>query len=113
MDEDSSAASVSDSGESLEFELNWSEDPDLQATLHVLDPPEIPDRLSPAQAAQLSELLEYVHIRMRNLFNTVQSDEKAEQVLLGTRQWQELIDLQARLAEYLRAIGEPGGMDDP
>ena len=113
MDEDSSAASVSDSGESLEFELNWSEAPDLQATLHVLDPPEIPDRLSPAQAAQLSELLEYVHIRMRNLFNTVQSDEKAEQVLLGTRQWQDLIDLQARLAEYLRAIGEPGGMDDP
>ena len=48
---------------SLDYELNWANDPDLQATLHMFEPPELPERLSPAQAAQLSELLEYIHIQ--------------------------------------------------
>ena len=39
-------------GASLEFDLDWEEDDDLQATIHAMEPPEIPDRLSPGQAAQ-------------------------------------------------------------
>ena len=70
-------------------------------------PPELPERLSPGQAAQLSELLEYLHIRIRTLLGTVKADERAEVVTLDTRRWQALLDLQARLAGYLRGIGEP------
>ena len=51
---------------SLDFELNWSEDADLQATIHALEPPELPERLTPGQAAQLAELLEFLHLRLRN-----------------------------------------------
>src|SRR6187402_1684046 len=32
---------------SLDFELNWNEECDMQATLHALEPPELPDRLTP------------------------------------------------------------------
>jgi len=92
---------------SLDFELNWKDDDDLQATLHVLEPPELPDRLGPGQSAQLSELLEYVHIRIRNLLASVKVDDSSERVTLDQRQWQSLLDLQARLAAYLRSIGDP------
>lgn len=92
---------------SLDFEMNWSDNSDARATLHALMPPELPERLSPGQAAQLSELLEYLHIRIRTLLGTVKADERAEIVTLDTRRWQALLDLQARLAGYLRGIGEP------
>ena len=92
---------------SLDFELNWSEDADLQATIHALEPPELPERMTPGQAAQLAELLEFLHLRLRNLIAAVQVDSKSTNVTLELRQWQALIDLQARLSEYLRQVGEP------
>ncbi|MEX0818673.1 MAG: FHA domain-containing protein [Pirellulaceae bacterium] len=92
---------------SLEFDLEWDNDDDLQATLHTIEPPELPDRMSPGQAAQLAELIEYIHIRLRNLMNSVETEGKGEQVKLDLRQWQGLLDLQGRLAEYLRAVSGP------
>lgn len=92
---------------SLDFELSWSEH--AQATLHTLVAPELPTRLSPGQAAQLSELIEYLHIRIRLLIETVQVDEDTDMVQLDQRQWQSLVELQSRLANYLRNIGDPGG----
>jgi pSer/pThr/pTyr-binding forkhead associated (FHA) protein len=92
---------------SLDFELNWSEDADLQATIHSFEPPEIPERMTPGQAAQLAELLEFLHLRLRNLINSVHADSKSNEVVLEARQWQALIELQSRLAEYLRQVGEP------
>ena len=97
------AANVS----SLDFELNWSEDADLQATIHALEPPDLPERMSPGQAAQLAEILEFLHLRLRNLVGSVQVDGKSSRVVLDLRQWQALLDLQARVSEYLRKIGEP------
>jgi pSer/pThr/pTyr-binding forkhead associated (FHA) protein len=102
-DQLSKAANIS----SLDFELNWSEDADLQATIHALEPPELPERMTPGQAAQLAELLEFLHVRLRNLIGSVQTDPKSSEVVLEARQWQALIELQARLAEYLRQVGEP------
>jgi pSer/pThr/pTyr-binding forkhead associated (FHA) protein len=92
---------------SLDFELNWSEDADLQATIHALEPPELPERLTPGQAAQLAELLEFLHLRLRNLIGSARADSKSNKVSLELRQWQSLVDLQSRLAEYLREVGEP------
>jgi pSer/pThr/pTyr-binding forkhead associated (FHA) protein len=99
----SKAANIS----SLDFELNWSEDADLQATIHALEPPELPERLTAGQAAQLAELLEFLHLRLRNLIGAVQADGKSNTVRMEMRQWQALIDLQSRLSEYLRKVGEP------
>ena len=92
----------------LDFELNWGDDSNMQATLHALKPPELPERLSPGQAAQLAELLEYIHIRLRNLISTAQpaTDDK-EKIVLNLRRWQNLIDIQSQIAEYLRQVGNP------
>ena len=92
---------------SLEFELNWSEDPDIHATFHIAEPPELPERLTPLQAAQLSELVEYLHLRIRDLLASVRSEPRDSRISLEERQWQALLDLQSRLAEYRRMIGEP------
>jgi hypothetical protein len=100
IDEETSAAA-------LDFELNFGEVPDARATLHTLFPPELPALLSPGQAAQLAELLQYLHFRIRGLIHAAHAPAKSERVTLEQRQWQKLLDLQDRLAGYLRAIGEP------
>jgi len=92
---------------SLESEFQWGDDPDAQAALHTLIPPELPGALSPGQAAQLSELLQYLHLRIRTLVQTVKANPSKERVTLEQRQWQNLLDLYDRVAKYLRTIGEP------
>jgi hypothetical protein len=81
----------------------------------VLQPPDLPRRLTPGQAAQLSELIEYMHVRIRRLIESVRIDErsKPERVSLEMRQWQNLVDLQARLSAYLHEIGNPGEGQEP
>ncbi len=107
-DRTSSPGESLDGESSLEFELNWNADQDdLQAAIYSLQPPELPERLSPAQAAQLAELMEYIHIRLRHLLLSVEINERTEKVTLEMREWQNLLDLQSRLAVLLRGIGEP------
>lgn len=96
---------------SLDFELGWASDEDVQSTIHVLEPPELPERLDAVQSAQLSELLEYLHIRLRNLLATVTAHDDDERLSVDQRQWQNLVDLQARLAAYLSTIGDPDRED--
>jgi pSer/pThr/pTyr-binding forkhead associated (FHA) protein len=92
----------------LDFELNFPEVPHAEVALHALLPPELPEGMSPAQTAQLAEMLLYFHVRLRRLIHTVEpKGDKGDRVTLDQREWQRLIDLQGRLASYLRAIGEP------
>ena len=105
---DPEADEPGDVRDALDYELNWSELPEASATLQALVPPELPARLSPGQAAQLSELLDYIHIRLRHLIETVESTGDDQPVKLEFRPWQNLLELQSRIAEYLRKIGEPG-----
>jgi len=102
LDDDSNSVS-------LDFELHFGDDPDAQATLHTLAPPDLPRSLRPGQAAQLAEIMQYLHLRIRGLVRSVKVKGKgrAERVTLDQRQWQNIVDLQDRLAGYLRAIGEP------
>ncbi|MEQ8789579.1 MAG: FHA domain-containing protein [Pirellulaceae bacterium] len=86
---------------------NWDGSGELKSALQSFDPPELPERMSPAQAAQLAELIDYFHIRIRHLLASVDVDRKAERMSVDAEQWQNLIDIQSRLAQYLRTIGEP------
>jgi len=92
---------------SLDFELHFGDTSEAQAALHTLLPPELPSSLSPGQTAELAELLQYVHLRIRGLLHSVRSKPDSDRVMLEQRQWQNLLDLQDRLAVYLRTIGEP------
>ncbi len=91
-------------------EMPWKDCDDLQEMLFYLEPPELPERLSPGQSAQLAEVFEYVLISIRHLLTSVQEERSGETVRLDAARWQNLIDIQCRLAEYLRRIGDP---DDP
>lgn len=95
---------------SLDFEADWSVVDASSPTLLQPHPPDLPERLSPAQAAQLCELLEYFHWRLKRLLSTVKPTQNPGRVTLEFDDWQELLDIQARLSEYLRAIGDPDGM---
>ena len=91
----------------LDAELNWTENPDARAILHTFMPPELPSGLTPGQTAQLCELLQYLHLRLRGLMQSVKAGTKSERVTLEARQWQRLLDTESRLAGYLRSLGEP------
>jgi hypothetical protein len=91
----------------LAAEFQWGSDPEAQSLLQSLAPPDLPAGLTPGQAAQLSELFQYLHLRLRILVQSVRGPAGAEQVTLEQRQWQNLLDLHSRVADYLRAIGEP------
>ncbi len=78
-----------------------------QLRLLELEPPGLPSRLSPGQAAQLSELLEFIHLQMRRLISSADIQPRSTKVELNIQQWHHLVDLQARLAEYLRVIAIP------
>lgn len=91
----------------LDFELNWEDDVDLHTTLHIPDLPELPSRLSPGQAAQLTEVLEYLHLRIRNLIGSVRIAADSDRITLESRHWQALLDLHARLSELLGGIADP------
>jgi len=95
----------------LDFELNFDNDPDARNILHTLIPPELPTALSPGQMAQMAELLQYFHMRLRGLAETVKPKGKNDRVTLEFREWQNLVDLYERLSRYLRAIGEPNESD--
>ena len=96
------------SDSSLDFEFHLANADDLQALLFEIEVPALPDRLSPAQAAQLSELLEYLHLRIRGVLAAGRSGGTEEgPVVLDFATWQNLVDLQARVAEYLRRIADP------
>lgn len=92
---------------SMDFELRWGASENLHSTLHIPAPPELPSGLGPGQAAQLSEILEYLHLQSRTLVQSITLPEGTSHVKLDLAQWQQLLDLQAQLAEYLRKIGEP------
>jgi pSer/pThr/pTyr-binding forkhead associated (FHA) protein len=93
--------------ESLSFELKLGASEDIQGTLHIPLPPSLPQKLSPGQAAQVSQLLEYLHLRVRLVVQGAAMDEEHARVHLSQETWQEMLDVQAHLAEYLRQIGNP------
>jgi pSer/pThr/pTyr-binding forkhead associated (FHA) protein len=97
----------SNSSESVAIQKDWQENPNYQLALLDLEPPRLPDRLSPGQAAQLSEMLEYLHMQVRRVISDVDIDPRKRQLEISTEQWQKILDVQSRLAEYLRDIGQP------
>jgi pSer/pThr/pTyr-binding forkhead associated (FHA) protein len=70
-------------------------------------PPPLPERLSPAQTAELGELLEYIQGVLRAAAEGAVLRPGQERVELEFADWQALLDLQAHLAAALGRIGEP------
>ena len=67
----------------------------------------MPTGLTPGQAAQFSEIFEYLHLQSRSFLQAATWPDGATHLKIDLLQWQQLLDLQAQIAEYLRKIGEP------
>jgi pSer/pThr/pTyr-binding forkhead associated (FHA) protein len=80
---------------------------EVRAPLLPGGPPPLPGRLSPAQSAELAELLDYVQGVLREATEGAVMRPGNEKVELEFPNWQAMLDLQARMAELLRQIGEP------
>jgi hypothetical protein len=98
---------MADSENLLGIEFDWDNtSPD--APIHSSIPPQLPSGLSPGQAARLVEMLDYMHLRIRGLVHSVSETGDSQQLTVNLQQWHNLVDLQSRLAEYIRTIGDPG-----
>ncbi|MFM7117451.1 MAG: FHA domain-containing protein, partial [Planctomycetota bacterium] len=93
------------SGERSSSKSTWNLDPNYSLSLLSDEPPQIPNRLSPGQSAQLAELLDYLYLNLRKLIGEGTHKNRGEQVELSLVQWQQLIDVQARVAELLHKLG--------
>lgn len=89
------------------LDLHWGSDSiGFPGTLHLPGPPDLPEGLTPAQAAQVVEMLEYFHMRTRALLHGAIAPDGEGPIAIERDRWHELIDLQAQIAQYLRRIGE-------
>lgn len=70
-------------------------------------PPKLPERLSPGQAAQLSEVVEFLHLHLRHIINDAEITQRGQSVHLPTKKWQQILELQAHLAQYIDLVGKP------
>ncbi|MEL7497625.1 MAG: FHA domain-containing protein [Planctomycetota bacterium] len=92
------------SGEQAVLDNDWQKDSRL---LIGNEPPKLPERLSPGQAAQLSEVMEYLHNHTRRVISEAEVDRHNKKVILTPDKWQRVLDAHSRIAEYLRRISEP------
>lgn len=83
----------------------WLSDPNYSLRLMEGDPPSVPSRLSPGQLAQFIEVIEFLHLNLRRLISDLESREPGKPIEMNPAQWQLLLDLQSRMAEYLRHTG--------
>lgn len=102
--------SADDPSSASDAAMPWNGIDDLQDFLFNHEPPEVPNDLNATQAAQLSELIDYLRINIRGLIESAK-EEKGSRISLAIADWQRLLEIQARLAEIVRRIGEPDSSD--
>lgn len=71
------------------------------------DLPPLPQKLTPAQAARLSEIFDYLHRGITTAVENIDSNEEGTEIRLGFHEWQTIQAVQMLLARYGRIIAEP------
>jgi hypothetical protein len=71
------------------------------------DIPPLPMKLSPAQAARLAEIFDYLHRGLTISVENIDANEDGTEVRIGFGEWQTIQAVQMLLARYARSISEP------
>ncbi|MDB5307193.1 MAG: garA 2 [Gemmataceae bacterium] len=71
------------------------------------DIPPLPMKLTPAQAARLAEIFDYLHRGLTTAVENIDANEEGTEVKLGFAEWQTIQAVQMLLARYGRSIAEP------
>ena len=105
--------------EELRFELNFDHHPpsytdgsSLSASSTTFAParsrpPDLPARLTPAQAAQLAELLLYLHQQLARATADVVQNQDDPNVELAVAAWQRILRVEMELARFIYNVGRP------
>lgn len=86
---------------------------DSQVDVFTRTPPSVPERLSPAQAAQLSELIDFLHRALADATDSVRLPPKSSEARLPKSSWQRIQMVQLLLAQYSRKVAEPPPGETP
>lgn len=71
------------------------------------DIPPLPNKLTPAQAARLAEIFDYLHRGLTSAVEHIDANEEGTEVRLGFAEWQTIQAVQMLLARYGRSVAEP------
>ncbi len=71
------------------------------------DIPPLPQKLTPAQAARLAEIFDYLHRGLTSSVENIDANEDGTEVKLGFAEWQTVQAVQMLLARYCRNVAEP------
>jgi pSer/pThr/pTyr-binding forkhead associated (FHA) protein len=86
---------------------------DTPPELFPSGPPEIPSGLKMLQAAQLSDLLAWVHEQISYTIQMAAEDEsvRPSQMRIDSVTWQRMLKLEMQLAKYMRQVSYPDKAD--
>jgi hypothetical protein len=71
------------------------------------DIPPLPQKLTPAQAARLAEIFDYLHRGLTNAVENIDANDDGTEVRIGFGEWQMIQAVQMLLARYGRTIADP------
>jgi hypothetical protein len=95
----------------LDFDLNVDADgPDRFWSAGDRHLPDLPQKLTPSQAARLSEILDFLHRGLASATENLRPDDGGGHVALPFPDWQKVQAVQMLLARYLRAVAEPDAL---
>jgi pSer/pThr/pTyr-binding forkhead associated (FHA) protein len=79
---------------------------------NVQHPPALPKKLHAAQAARLTEILDFMHRGIASAAESVRVGSQGEHVSLPLADWLKIQAVQTLLAHYARAVSDPGESPD-
>lgn len=75
---------------------------------NVQHPPAVPAKLGAAQAARLTEILDFMHRGLASAAEGIRVGTAGDQVTIPLADWLKIQAVQTLLAHYSRQVGEPG-----
>lgn len=69
--------------------------------------PPLPQKLSPAQAARLAEIFDFMHRGLTSAVENISANEDGTVVRINFGDWQTIQAVQLFLARYMRAVADP------
>ena len=74
--------------------------------------PPLPQKMTPAQAARLAELLDFLHRQLTIATEELRANDEGTEITLGFSDWQRVLAVHMFLARYVRAIAEPDVLEE-
>jgi predicted component of type VI protein secretion system len=94
----------------LNFDLNLKKDVTVaegNVFLGEKELPVLPQKLSPAQAARIAEILDFLHRGLTYATENIQANDEGTEVHLSFADWQRILAVHMLLGRYARAVAEP------